>query len=77
MIGAGRRFGCDALHRRVDRCRLGCVTAANPAADHAGIPIMDHSDVETLPAPVELDAADLLAVAGGLNPQPLPPYREE
>jgi hypothetical protein len=53
------------------------VTAANPAADHAGIPIMDHSDVETLPAPVELDAADLLAVAGGLNPQPLPPYREE
>jgi hypothetical protein len=38
---------------------------------------MDHSDVEALPAPVELDAADLLAVAGGLNPQPLPPYREE
>ncbi len=38
---------------------------------------MDPIYLETLPAPVELDAADLLAVAGGLNPQPLPPFHEE
>jgi len=39
--------------------------------------MMEHSDIETLPAPVELDAEDLLAVAGGLNPQPLPPHVPE
>ena len=34
---------------------------------------MDKNEQPSAPAPVELDAADLLAVAGGLNPQPLPP----
>jgi hypothetical protein len=33
----------------------------------------EHS-FEVLTAPVELDADDLLAVAGGINPQPLPPF---
>jgi hypothetical protein len=35
---------------------------------------MDKDFSEFLDAPVELDAAELLAVAGGLNPQPLPPH---
>jgi hypothetical protein len=39
--------------------------------------MMEHVAFEPLPAPVELDAEDLLAVAGGLNPQPLPPHETE
>lgn len=37
---------------------------------------MDNNEQNRAPAPVELDAADLLAVAGGLNPQPLPPRHD-
>jgi len=41
---------------------------------HTRTNIMDKDFAEILDAPVELDAAALVAVAGGLNPQPLPPH---
>jgi hypothetical protein len=36
----------------------------------------EHDRPDSAPdgAPVELDAAELALVAGGLNPQPLPPH---